>query len=193
MRLAIRCIRSLKVLCDGRFLSYSICVLLYLCWSLRTSVHVSPRLRAERARARPLGPSESRLPASGRRLPAAGAAIGRRKRPIAGRPAEALRWPRDAEPSLSGPAMGSSKRMPSAVGASAKVRAHAARTDRPVQEGPAKRSERSAAHCMCVRLGARAAAHHERVEHARIDQGRAQLLQDRSRPRPSAPPPRRSF
>ena len=156
-------------------------------------MHVSPRLRAERARARPLRRPWSPLPVASGGMPSAACVPQRQKWPNHERPPEASRWPHGTESSLSGPAMGSSKRMPSAVGASAKVRAHAARTDRPFQERPAKRSERSAAHRMCVRSGARAAAHHERVEHARLDLGRAQLLRVRSRCRPSAPPPRRSF
>ena len=103
---------------------------------------------------------------------------GGKKAAVGDLPPTAPHWPRAAKSGLSGPSMGSSNRMPSAVGASAKVRAHANRTDRPFQEGPAERSERSAVHRMCVRLGARAAAHHERVENARLDKGRAQLLPD---------------
>ena len=56
---------------------------------------------------------------------------------------ERLFWPRGAKPGLLRPAKGSSKRMPSVVGGLAKVRAHAGRTDRPIEAGRAMRVERS--------------------------------------------------
>ena len=56
------------------------------------------------------------------------------------------------------------------------VRAHAARTDRPFEEGPVRREKRSAGASERVRCGERGRAHHHRTEHRRIELGRPLLL-----------------
>ena len=142
----------------------------------RTSSSASRRPRIENTKNHCTTPTRRRAGPPSGDPPSAACVPQRQKRPNHERPPEASRWPHGTESSLSGPAMGSSKRMPSALGGLAKVRAHAARTDRPFEEGPARREKRSAGASERVRCGERGRAHHHRTEHRRIELGRPLLL-----------------
>ena len=83
--------------------------------------------------------------------------------------------------------------MPSAVGGLGKVRAHAERTDRPFDKGPAMREKRSAGASVRVRCGGRAGAHTHRAERSQLGVRVDPLVEQRARRRAPPPPSKRSF
>ena len=100
----------------------------------------------------------------------------RQKWPIDALPPGASQWTRGAESSSSGPAKGSSKRMPSAVGGLVRARAHVRRTDRPMEEGRAMRAEGSVGALDRVRCAVWVGTHRHRIERGRLGLGRPLLL-----------------